>query len=125
MHAHQSAAYCPRPAEMRYRHFLGVKWSQVQILSARHTKMISGLRRRDSDRTKRLDAGSIWGPRVPREQFPSVSEGLPVGGQVMLVVLSANDICYISIAIGIPTSVATGVQMLTSWPGVSIEMIKL
>jgi hypothetical protein len=31
MHAHQSATYCPRPAEMRYRHFLGVKWSQVQI----------------------------------------------------------------------------------------------
>jgi hypothetical protein len=23
MHAHQSATYCPRPAEMRYRHFLG------------------------------------------------------------------------------------------------------
>ena len=26
-----------RPAETRYRYFLGVKWSQVQILSARHT----------------------------------------------------------------------------------------
>jgi len=25
----------PRPAEMRYHYFLGVKWSQVQILSAR------------------------------------------------------------------------------------------
>jgi hypothetical protein len=25
-----------RPGETRYRHFLGVKWSQVQILSARH-----------------------------------------------------------------------------------------
>ena len=31
MHAHQSATYCPRPAEMRYRHYLEVKWSQVQI----------------------------------------------------------------------------------------------
>jgi hypothetical protein len=28
-----------RPVEMRYRYFLGVKWSQVQILSARHRKM--------------------------------------------------------------------------------------
>jgi hypothetical protein len=27
-----------RTACMRYRYFLGVKWSQVQILSARHTK---------------------------------------------------------------------------------------
>jgi hypothetical protein len=27
-----------RPARMRYRNFLGVKWSQVQILSARLRK---------------------------------------------------------------------------------------
>ena len=38
MHAHESAAYCPRPAEMPYRYLLGVKWSQVQILSARRRK---------------------------------------------------------------------------------------
>lgn len=27
-----------RAGEMRYRYFLGVKWAQVQILSARHRK---------------------------------------------------------------------------------------
>jgi len=27
-----------RPAETHYRYFLGVKWSQVQILSARREK---------------------------------------------------------------------------------------
>jgi len=33
------------PAEMGYRHLLGVKWSQVQILSARHrSEAISGSR---------------------------------------------------------------------------------
>jgi hypothetical protein len=32
---HMSAAYYRRPAEMRYRYLLGVKKSQVQILSAR------------------------------------------------------------------------------------------
>jgi hypothetical protein len=38
MHAHQSATYCPRPVEMRYRHFLGVKWSQVQIIAAHNCR---------------------------------------------------------------------------------------
>ena len=33
---YESAAYCPRPGETRCRYLLGVKWSQVQILSARH-----------------------------------------------------------------------------------------
>jgi hypothetical protein len=28
-----------RPGKTRYRYFLGVKWSQVQILSARREKM--------------------------------------------------------------------------------------
>jgi hypothetical protein len=28
-------AYCPRPGKMGYHYLLGVKWSQVQILSAR------------------------------------------------------------------------------------------
>ena len=35
MHGQKPAAYGPRPEEMRYRYLLGVKWSQVQILSAR------------------------------------------------------------------------------------------
>jgi hypothetical protein len=30
-----TATHICRPAEMCYRYFLGVKWSQVQILSAR------------------------------------------------------------------------------------------
>jgi hypothetical protein len=34
----QTAADHQRPAEMRYRYLLGVKWSQVQILSARPEK---------------------------------------------------------------------------------------
>src|ERR1700704_914467 len=34
----EAAAWQRRPAEMRCRHFLGVKWSQVQILSARPEK---------------------------------------------------------------------------------------
>jgi hypothetical protein len=38
MHVYKPAAYCPRPAQMRYRYLLGVKWSQVQILSARPQK---------------------------------------------------------------------------------------
>ena len=28
--------------------------------------------------------GTIWGPQVPREQFPSVGQRLPVGVQVTL-----------------------------------------
>jgi hypothetical protein len=31
-------AYCPRPGKMGYHYLLGVKWSQVQILSARQKK---------------------------------------------------------------------------------------
>jgi hypothetical protein len=34
----QTAARHQRPAEMSYRHLLGIKWSQVQILSARPKK---------------------------------------------------------------------------------------
>ena len=33
------AAHCRRPAEMGYHDLLGVKWSQVQILSARLTSL--------------------------------------------------------------------------------------
>ena len=44
MHAHESAAYCPRPGKMGYRYLLGVKWSQVQILSARQAEIGSELR---------------------------------------------------------------------------------
>ncbi len=36
--------YRRRPGETRYRYFLGVKWSQVQILSVRPEKMVSELR---------------------------------------------------------------------------------
>ena len=32
---------------------------------------------------------------------------------------------HVSITTGTPTSVATGVQMSTSWPGVSMETIRL
>jgi hypothetical protein len=43
MRGHSRPADYPRPAEMRYRYLLGVKWSQVQILSARLKKTISEL----------------------------------------------------------------------------------
>src|ERR1700704_5558190 len=36
----EAAAWQRRPAEIRCRHFLGVKWSQVQILSARPGKAV-------------------------------------------------------------------------------------
>jgi hypothetical protein len=35
----EAAAWQRRPAEIRCRHFLGVKWSQVQILSARQREV--------------------------------------------------------------------------------------
>ena len=38
MQAPTAAEIWWRPAEMRYRYLLGVKWSQVQILSARPNK---------------------------------------------------------------------------------------
>jgi hypothetical protein len=40
MRDHFKPADYSRPAEVRYRYLLGVKWSQVQILSARQHKDI-------------------------------------------------------------------------------------
>src|SRR5258705_5086212 len=63
---------------------LGVKKSQAQILSARLTNRVSGLRRRDIYRTKRLEVGAFWGPQSAERAVPRVRDGLPVGVQITL-----------------------------------------
>ncbi len=51
-----------RAGEMRYRYFLGVKWSQFQILSARHSsEAVSGVRKPPFLRGTRLVVQPLWG----------------------------------------------------------------
>src|SRR5258708_37182238 len=61
-----------------------VKKSQAQILSARLTNRVSGLRRRDTYQTKRLEVGDLLGTTSAERAVPRVRDGLPVGAQITL-----------------------------------------
>ena len=77
----EAAAWQRRPAEMRCRHFLGVKWSQVQILSARPEKTpVRGLLTVDEASDWHTRRGCVPEPTPqPDSNTPNESQTEPTG----------------------------------------------
>jgi hypothetical protein len=64
-HGRKPATHCPRPAKTRYRYLLGVKWSQVQILSARLIEIApEQLRQSVWYKSNGATIWRRWGPRA-------------------------------------------------------------
>jgi len=73
MHGQKPGAHCPRPAEMRRRYLLGVKWSQVQILSARPENMQVRSGFRTEERPQPLAIRLPVGQECPKAMYQAMA----------------------------------------------------
>ena len=81
----------------------------------------------DHRRLRERRSYTVFGPQLVNQGHPGMAEvDAPRNERAQLIARYLGDrAAHVSMTIGTPTSAANGVQMSTSWRGVSIETMRL